>query len=277
MRPGISVRVAFVTLVVACAMESWDSPRGDGWRALAVGGNLTCGVDAEGVTSCWGYKSDGVQVPEEELSSLSIGDQICGLTPQGEAVCGGVPWADDVALSQMMPGPYVDIAAGNSFACVIVEASGAVDCAGILDAPDDDGAFVDIAADHTSACGIRTDGSMSCWGREPVEILDGTDFVRLDLHTPHVCGVTSAGEIRCSERFAHPGSEGFVDVSIFPSGGCALKETGEIQCWAGGQSVEAPAGHDFVAVAADSLQLCGLTSAGRIECVRQPWGNYGCY
>jgi hypothetical protein len=62
-----------------------------------------------------------------------------------------------------------------------------------------EGTFVKVVTGLSITCGIKTDGSIECWGLEfeSGEVPDGT----------------------------------FVDVAISPEGGCALNTAQEVVCW----------------------------------------------
>ena len=75
------------------------------------------------------------------------------------------------------------------------------------------------------------------------------------------------------ESCVEPGPERYISVSLGDTHGCAVRESGALQCWGDdeyGKVSGAPC-TEFVAAAAGREQSCGLRSNGTIEC----WGPPG--
>ena len=64
------------------------------------------------------------------------------------------------------------------------------------------GTFVSVSAGHTHTCGIRTNGSVACWGLG----LDGQAsppdgaFTSVSAGALHTCGVRTDGSVECWGR-----------------------------------------------------------------------------
>jgi Tyrosine-protein kinase ephrin type A/B receptor-like/Regulator of chromosome condensation (RCC1) repeat len=116
--------------------------------------------------------------------------------------------------------------------------------------------FLDISAGQTwygegFLCGLRPNGTISCFGALRNASLEGPGFITVDSGTSIVCGITRpsldgsdiGGQIRCWSDFplgsfstidnllqgipAGP----FIDVSIGESHACALSCNGSLSCW----------------------------------------------
>ena len=94
---------------------------------------------------------------------------------------------------------------------------------------------VSTGRDHT--CGVRTDGSVACWGSN--EDLDGNDrygqatppqgtFTSVSAGSSHTCGVREDGSVACwgFNRFgqARPFQEAFTSVSAGDRHTCGVRE-----------------------------------------------------
>ena len=107
--------------------------------AIDTGWNYSCGLRADGITTCWGdsdsdtgrYGDHGREWPPEgeRFSSISTGSShTCGLgTRDGSVVC----WGENLN--------------GQAF-------------------PPDDERFAAIDTGSSDTCGIRLDGTWGCWG-----------------------------------------------------------------------------------------------------------------
>jgi hypothetical protein len=64
------------------------------------------------------------------------------------------------------------------------------------------GEFTAISAGNDGACGIRPDGTVTCWGPgASIDLWDlppeGVKFSAVDASYTNVCGITTAGDVRC--------------------------------------------------------------------------------
>ena len=101
------------------------------------------------------------------------------------------------------------------------------------------GRFVAVSTSLEHSCGLRTGGTIECWGRP----LGG------ELLSPE-------GE--------------FSSVAAGSRHSCGLRTDGTVACWGSEDQpalLDAPGGH-FRAVAASSWHTCGVRDDGRIDC----WG-----
>ena len=195
-------------------------------------------------------------------------------------------------------GPFRSVSAAKGYSCYQESSESAagksfsVSCGG---------------ADHT--CGVRVDGSVSCWGddRTGQSSPPVGEFRSVSAGGYHTCGVRVGGTLACwgndwYGQAAVPEGE-FQAVSAGGSHTCALGIDGGVLCWgsngipgtfshacrlvgalaecvaeevSGGEDsygqAESPEGL-FVSVSAGNTRTCGLREGGELEC----WGNTGAW
>ena len=156
----------------------------------------------------------------------------------------------------------------------------------IIPAPDI--RFQSIAAGEGHVCGIRTDGSLACWG---LNYLDGEyigladppagSFTSVSAGTFHSCGIRTDGSLACwglnhldgkNLGLVNPPAGSFTSVSAGWLHSCGLRADGSVTCW-GYDEFEAgqtsPPGQSFESVSVGGLQSCGYTTNGELVC----WGS----
>ena len=135
--------------------------------------------------------------------------------------------------------------------------------------------FVSVSAGVQHTCGVRSDGSIVCWGRDE----DGQatppagSFVSVSAGNLHTCGVRSDGSVACwgDDEYgqAPPPAGSFDSVSAGFDHNCGVRSGGSIVCWGDdflGQST--PPASSFVSVSAGWAHTCGVRSDGSVAC----WG-----
>ena len=138
------------------------------------------------------------------------------------------------------------------------------------------GSFVSVSAGETHTCGVKSDGSVVCWGNDE----DGRatppagTFVSVSTGWFHTCGVRSDGSVACwrANHYgqATPPAGTFVSVSAAWVHNCGVRTDGSVACWGNNASGEAtpPAG-SFNSVSAGDDHTCGVRSDGSVAC----WGD----
>jgi alpha-tubulin suppressor-like RCC1 family protein len=228
------------------------------WTSISVGAYHTCGLRTGGNLYCWGHNSSG---------RLGLDDTMDRLVP---TPVGGTGW--------------VGVSAGGSHTCALDD-DGAIWCWGgngdgqlglgeaargmdhrtpTLLAPAT--GWTEVSTGSSHACGVRTDGSLWCWGSNGVGQL----------------GLGAGAPVRASEP-TRVGSG--TDWSTVVGGSlrtCARRLDGSLWCWGsnGGAlgtgddvrrdapaAVLAPAG--WPRYSGGSGHTCGITTAGAVWC----WGR----
>ena len=144
--------------------------------------------------------------------------------------------------------------------------------------PARDATFSAVSAGGFHSCGLRTDGTITCWGGRAWDFgqteAPGGVYSAVSAGWLHSCGLRSDGTITCWGKNDEGQSEAPGGVYSAVTAGlghaCGLRSDGTITCWGGnyaGQS-EAPGGV-YSAVSASGLHSCGLRSDGTITC----WGD----
>ena len=135
-----------------------------------------------------------------------------------------------------------------------------------------------ISAGSGYSCGLRSDGTITCWGDNGSGQAEapGGVFSAVSAGSGYSCGLRSDGTITCwgdnrDGRAEAPGGA-FSAVSAGSNHSCGLRSDGTITCWGynGDGRAEAPGGV-FSAVSAGGWHSCGLRSDGTITC----WGYNG--
>ena len=236
-----------------------DAPSGE-FRAVSAGSQHACAIRTSGEIECWGgdhyeeiEQPPLAEPPAGRFHAVSAGDfHSCGLRESGEIVCWGSvkhrygnPNDEEYEIRThelVTPpaGPFtaVSVSAG---ACAIRE-SGEIECWSVFGQGSDipTGRFSAVSASLFYTCGLRTDGAIYCWGRDPfgVGLLDDIPagrFSAVSAGNFHNCGLREAGEIECwgdneQEQSDAPAGR-FSAVSAGDFHSCALRDTGEIECW----------------------------------------------
>ena len=136
--------------------------------------------------------------------------------------------------------------------------------------------FVSVSAGGRHTCGVRSNGSVACWGSNA----DGRatppagSFVSVSAGYNHTCGLRSDGSVACwGDDFAGeatPPTGSFLSVSAGWLFTCGVRSNGSVGCWGRNESGEAtpPAGSSL-SVSAGEGHTCGLRSDGSAAC----WGG----
>jgi hypothetical protein len=206
---------------------------------LALQRGAVCGIDGNGSAFC--NSSDSIPVPltvpaGETFSVLSVGAYFaCGIRVQtGSILCWGYPGSDSCDWEAPMTGQldaptgeFVSLSSGRFSSCAI-EKRGDVRCWGAGEPTDDpnlacsdnlqnfgqsippDGAFrsLSVGANHT--CGVKTDGTVACWG----------------------AGTTDeCQDIGDNCRQSRPPTGAFEQVTVGNYHSCAITAERKVQCW----------------------------------------------
>ena len=138
------------------------------------------------------------------------------------------------------------------------------------------GTYTAITAGAANSCGLRSDGTITCWGRNDwgeAEALAGS-FTAITAGANHLCGLRTDGTIACSGNNREGQTEApagtFTTISASEAHSCGLRTDSTITCWGNNDygQTEAPTG-TFTAVAAGWQHSCGLRTDSTITC----WGN----
>ena len=160
-------------------------------------GDHACALNADGAITCWGTNSFG---ESNTPTGASPPSRSAGFT---RAACGRTAASPvGAAFAGVAPdGEFVAVSSGTSEACGI-RTDGTISCWGGLPlsgliAPE--GKFAAVATGDFHACGLRTDATIECWGYDPDGSTDAPDgqFVAVSSGSDHSCGLRTDGTITC--------------------------------------------------------------------------------
>ena len=136
--------------------------------------------------------------------------------------------------------------------------------------------FTAVVAGFFHSCGLRSNGTVACWGENGWGQADAPEgsFSALTASASHSCGLRSDATLTCwgnnqnGQTNAPDGQ--FSIISAGPAHSCGLRSDATLTCWGNnfiGQT-DAPQGI-FTAVSAGGSHTCGLRSDATLTC----WGN----
>ena len=267
---------------------------------LAMADDSTCGRDASGAISCWGYNADGelgtgrtsasseptkASVTTASTSIAGTTGSRCSIDAMHHAVCWGpgpLGFATDrpEQLPIALSGTWTKLAGGSGHFCGI-GTDGSLWCWGDntlgqlgigttttnVSTPTRVGTgmtWIDVAGGGSHTCGVQSDGSLWCWG-------DGN-------HSQLGNGMTSALTPQ------HIGTTTWRTVSAGFDHTCAIASDGTAYCWGNNQEHEAGLGVfsanfiptptqvdslQWLTIAAGNTSTCGLLTDHTVAC----WGH----
>ena len=136
--------------------------------------------------------------------------------------------------------------------------------------------FASVSAGGLHTCGVKTDGSVACWGYDHFgqATPPAGEFTSVSADGSHTCGVKIDGSVACwgddTWDQATPPAGEFITVSAGASHNCGVKTDGSVACWGDdtlGQATP-PAG-EFISVSAGASHTCGVKTNGSAAC----WGD----
>ena len=141
-------------------------------------------------------------------------------------------------------------------------------------------AFRSVSARYWHTCGVKTDGSVACWGADDYgeATPPGGSFSSVSTGSRHTCGVKTGGSVACwgNDDYgrATPPSGSFSSVNAGGRHTCGVRTDDSVACWGADEYGEAtPLGGSFSSVSAGALHTCGVRTGGSVAC----WGrdHYG--
>ena len=171
---------------------------------MSAGYGHSCALDVNGYATCWGIDWGGrLEAPEVAFSMISIGRAHgCGINLQGEILC----WGDLYLIDPVPTGTYVGVSSGSDYSCAW-DSSGNVTCwgqnsYGQIESPT--GSFTEVMTSDIRSCGLRTSGIIECWGGAswsgPTPGPNDGPYTFLSDHSgvgSDICAIKQTGEVEC--------------------------------------------------------------------------------
>jgi alpha-tubulin suppressor-like RCC1 family protein len=228
----------------------------DAWAHIAVGDSHTCAIKADRTLWCWGDDGNGVlgngAPTADQLTPLQIGvdtwalistggSHTCGIKTNGTLWCWGGAFFGKLGNGATSPDQTSPVQIGTDTWKTV------------------------FASSFTHTCGIKTDGTLWCWGSDASGQIGN--------------GGTTGDQLSPVQI----GTDKWADVSAGDSHTCAIKDDATLWCWGSAGSgrlgngtttpnVTSPAqiGTDrWIKVDASVTHTCGVKTDGTLWC----WGN----
>lgn len=241
-------------------------------------------------------RSDSETAPSGPFVAVTGGEHhMCALDERGQVWCWGdnthsqlgasKPAATSSPRRVRLPRPVVQLSAGGAHTCAITD-KGELHCwgrnhqgqLGVNDARTSDdsrddgkytpnlvdrGPWISVSAGDAHTCGVKSDGSLWCWGRNDERQSGNRDETRVDAPTAintehswrvaavgrtHSCGLRTDGTLWCwgsnaagvsyplgsNEPLNEPtqiGEQRWASLSTSAFHTCAVAENGDVACW----------------------------------------------
>ena len=164
-----------------------------------------------GAARCWGSNVDGQSTPPSGVVFDAItagGSHTCGLRGNGTVACWGdntydqaprnpTPSATVTPTPTPLPGRYTQISAGRLHTCG-VRSNGTIHCWGDNgrgQSSPPEGEFLQVSAGGVHSCGVKADSTIVCWGSSAVPSPPAEQrFSAVSTGDAHACGITVPGE-----------------------------------------------------------------------------------
>lgn len=182
-----------------------------------------------------------------------------GFVGTGETSC--VP-ADDHCAGVTCSGVGVCLRGASDYACACPAGRSGKDC---------ELSFSMLSGRYSDFCGVRSDGTLSCWQGEfgPLSPPSGT-FSSVTVGIRHACALDASGRARCFGDYGArpPPNEVLTAIAGIGRTICGLRLDGSVTCW--GDATESFPGV-FKAVSFSTIQWCGIQLDDTLACFS--WGT----
>jgi len=151
------------------------------------------------------------------------------------------------------------------------EAGGSLDSetAGESGTPFTTTSFTQISAGSDHTCGLRVDGSVTCWGSNSYgqAVAPSGTFAQLSAGDQYTCGLRADGSAICwgkntNGQAAAP-AEPFTQISVGREHACGLRPDDTVLCWGDNSFDQAtPPPDALTQISAGTIHTCGLRRDG---------------
>lgn len=270
-----------------------DVPSGN-FSQVTAGYGSACGLHPDGRVACWGMTYGWGPPKGKQFSTLNSGwGYPCGIerssTKSGPVVCFGA----GAGWRPFGPRSFTGVSAGGEAVCGITtyQSIRCLSPPGALPAsflPDDipHGRFTSVnlglavnagfAFNTDTACAIRTDRSLVCWGNDQFGQTRSPSgpFMQVGVGSGFACGLRVSRIVVCwgspkGSGLGRPPAGQFQQVSVGEGDACALRSNGTAVCWGSNQwgADEVPSA-PFTSASTSDYYGCALRADSSLAC----WG-----
>ncbi|MBX3711666.1 MAG: hypothetical protein KF800_06875 [Lysobacter sp.] len=270
---------------VVCRGSKYLELAADAFRlgrgAIAAGAAHACSLDANGLVACWGDDTHGQRsAPAIRARNIALdADHGCALAGDGRLHC----WGDDTHGGSTPPASAVrafDVGQFNGCAVGADGTGATTTCWGWNEngqgTPPPAGEFVSVATALNHSCGLRDDGTVTCWGYgvDGQTAAPAGEFLAVNVGERHSCALAVEGELHCwglgTEGQASAPQGAFRRFAAGSFHNCGIRMDGMLACWGRNRDGQAspPTGR-YVAVSAGFAHSCAIRDDGARLC----WGS----
>ena len=220
----------------------FESAREREFAAVSIYERHACGLGPDGRVECWRSFADWWRwSPEGAFAAVSAGrDHACGIRSDATLECWSPSWPPGAGLPDLtgrLPQPSGGFA-GPEPEPVLEPPHGLPDRQNWRTHHIPSGPFAAISAGRDHTCGLRGDGSVTCWGPFGAESVAAGGIVALASGATWACGLDGTGRASCwtpgerpsdDEDPAAPGA--YRAISVGSHDGCGVRADGRIECW----------------------------------------------
>jgi hypothetical protein len=221
------------------------------YKDVSKGGAI-CAVRSSGELVCWGNDRYFLPAPAGSFEQVAVGEEAaCARRADQTVAC----WGNPVRAYYVPPAyTFESLTGGAYFVCGLAAIGHAAICweprVGAESVFGVQGPFTQVDTGRFFACGLRPDGSVSCWSASwpPGGAPDANSY----------------GELQ-------PVQGPFRELTVGEFHACGLRADGQVACWGADSYGQAtpPAGAVFLQVSAGSYHTCGIVPDGSVTC----WGG----
>ena len=251
------------------------------FRYLSAGNDGTCGIRTDGTATCWGVSYFPDPAFTGTFKDISKQGGVCVVHFTGLVDCYGLPPtvpAPPIAI-------FEQVVAAEEAACART-AGGRIACWSHAGYAPQAYVFESLTGGAYYMCGLETGQHAAvCWeprvGMES-EFVQPGPFAAVDTGRFFACGLRVDGSVSCWVAEWPPGSDAailnqappagpFRELSVGEFHACALDAAGAVTCWGDDHYGDTlpPAGLVLAHVSAGSYHTCGIKPDGTVVC----WGG----
>ncbi len=224
--------------------------------SVSLDSDGACARGVDGTITCWRHDGEALAASPPTGSF----DQVAGGALGGCALAGGQPscWG---AVPPPTGGPFTHVVVGDGAACGL-QSDGGVSCSGPLsDVPSVSG-VVSLFSDASRVCANGAD-AFTCWGKELR--IGRVPYDRGALSPLGVCGVKSDASLRCDIDLVGgtPDLDEVVEVALNDHALCAILSAGRAHCFGRDRGAGMPPAQAVSGLVARGDTFCALDRASR--------------